>query len=80
MNFSSRLDYLSQFSNAVLSQTEEVKVCHYKVGPRKGEPFVLPLTNLEISQRQQWCENQIEWLKENESTAVMSFLIKEHSE
>ena len=79
MNFTSRLDYLSQFSNAVIPPDTELKVRHYQAGQSKKKKFILPLTSQEIAQRQKWREEQIERLKANESTAVMSFLIKEHN-
>ena len=80
MNDMSHLDYLSQFSNAVLKPGTELKVRHYQAGVSKKKHFILPLNKLEISHRQKWRETQIERLKTTESTAVMSFLKKEHGE
>lgn len=76
---SERLEQLSQFSNAVLSPIEGTRVSHYQTGARKYSPFILPLTKFEIAHRLQWSREQQALFKTNESTAVMSFLIKEHN-
>lgn len=76
---SAQLKYLSQFSNAVLSKNDLTKITHYKVGSPSKSSFILPLNKVEKLHRQKWSENQLEKLKTTKSTAVMSFLLKEHS-
>lgn len=75
-----QLKYLSQFSNAVLSQNDLTKITHYKVGSPNKSSLILPLKKVEKLHRKKWSKNQLEKLKTTESKAVMSCLIKEHSE
>lgn len=47
-----QLKYLSQFSNAVLSQNDLTKITHYKVGSPNKSIFILPLNKVEKLHRQ----------------------------
>lgn len=74
-----RLAHLSQYSNAVLSPDQDINIGHYQIGARKYSPLNWSIDDHERKACEIWCEQQLEQLKNTESTAVMSFLIKEHN-